>query len=165
MLPTCFGFTAEIARLCLVRLAQTSARHEAPVGDYIGMLETYLTVVNQAIRLLCKNNQFSEAALVSERVDELRKNLPQRFSKPQQQQLASMDAVNQPNQLLPVEATHFKRRIKLLALQVLSSYGVFVVKNDQFAVDLEHMSTEADSVMETFQSCLGPQVTTSNLQV
>ena len=46
------------------------------------MLETYLTVVNQAIRLLCKNNQFSEAALVSERVDELRKNLPQRFSKP-----------------------------------------------------------------------------------
>ena len=39
-------------------------------------------------------------------------------------------------------------------MQVIASYGVFVVKNDQFSVDLEEMVRETESIMSTFHQAL-----------
>ena len=102
--------------------------------DYQSPFETYLQVVNQAICALCKVNQFTESALVCERADELRRQLPLKFTKAKN----GLDTAN--SGLLAMEAVHVKRRIKLLTLQVLASYGVFVVKNDQYSVDLEEIN-------------------------
>ena len=44
--------------------------------------------------------------------------------------------------------------ISRLTLQVLASYGVFVVKNDQFSVDLEEVNREAEAVFEVYNSVL-----------
>ena len=49
---------------------------------------------------------------------------------------------------------HLKRRIKLITLQVLASYGVFVLKNDQFSVDLEEVNKEVSSIMDVFKRAL-----------
>ena len=110
-LSTVFGFGAEIARLCLVKLAQTGARRgdseQMSQMDCLGQFETYLQVVNRAISALCKVNQFSEAALVCERSDELRKSLPSRFMH------VESNGEESTNVLLSVEAAHLKRRIKL----------------------------------------------------
>lgn len=89
---------------------------------------------------MCKASQYSEAALVCERCDELRRGLPARFTRSQH------SALDQ----LGIETHHVKRRIKLVCLQMLSSYGVFVVKSDTFAVDIENKCAELNSIMETF---------------
>ena len=47
-----------------------------------------------------------------------------------------------------------KRRLKLLTLQVLASYGVFVVKKDHFSVDLEEVIKESEAIMEVFKKVL-----------
>ena len=44
--------------------------------------------------------------------------------------------------------------ISRLTLQVLASYGVFVVKNDQFSVDLEEVNREAEAVFEVYNTVL-----------
>ena len=105
-----FGFGAEILRLCLVRLVQASQRRGDEMMqdlDYQGAFETYLLVVNQAICQLCKVNQFTEASLVCERADELRRSLPLKFTQPK----SNIDAAS--SGLLQMEAAHVKRRIKL----------------------------------------------------
>ena len=81
-LANVFGFGAELARLCIVKLVQFYSRkndHDVIKIDGQVHFETYLQVVNRAIALLCKVNQLTEAALVCERADELRKQLPYKF--------------------------------------------------------------------------------------
>ena len=41
-----------------------------------------------------------------------------------------------------------------LTLQVLTSYGIFVVKNDQFSVDLEEIVRQTESTINTFHQAV-----------
>ena len=49
-------------------------------------------------------------------------------------------------------------------MQVLASYGVFVVKSDQFSVDIEQISTEAETVLETFLNLWQVHIQSASMQ-
>ena len=119
-LSTLFGFAGELCRLCLVQLAK---RRDLSC-DCASLYQTYLHTVSCALHLFCKGSQLGEACQMAERTDDVRKKLPSRFLEE-----------DSSGSLLAVEAVYLKRRVKLLSLRVLATYGVFVVKNDQFSVD------------------------------
>lgn len=67
--------------------------------------------------------------------------------------------------MLAIEAVHLKKRVKLLTLQALASFGVFVVKNDQFSVDLEAVVSECESVTQIFSKAVTQVQSSSNVVV
>ena len=74
-----FGFGAEITRLSLVKIVQVSSRmgqDDQKQADFHSYFITYLQVVSRAVSLLYKSNCFSEAALIIERCEDLRKSIP-----------------------------------------------------------------------------------------
>ena len=113
-------------------------------ADFHSYFITYLQVVSRAISFLYKSNCFSEAALIIERCEDLRKSIPQRLLP------ASNLSNNSSSVRYQTEAILLKRKVQLLLLQILASYGVFVVKSDQFSVDIDEAVNSLDHAVTTF---------------
>ena len=78
-----FGFGAEITRLCLVKavtIRQEPLSSSSSSSQAESHFAVYIQIVNRAIQLLCKANQFTEAVLICERCDELRRSVPAKFT-------------------------------------------------------------------------------------